>query len=222
MGRAGVIAIDGPAGAGKSATARGLALRLDYVYVDTGALYRSIALFAQKTGIDFEDARALAEMTRQLEFRFRRTRDDRTGMVVNSEDVTDQIRTPEITMGSSIVSRHREVREELLRVQRKMAAAGGVVMEGRDIGSVVLPDADVKVFITARPEIRAGRRYKEMIEKGFEISFEEVLSDIEARDERDMHRPVSPLKPSDDAWILDTSDLSLEHVIEQITLRVKA
>jgi len=222
MGRPGVIAIDGPAGAGKSATARGLALRLGYVYVDTGALYRSIALFAQKTGIDFEDAHALAEMTRQLDFRFTRTRDDLTGIVVNSEDVSDQIRTPEITRGSSIVSRHREVREELLLIQRKMAAAGGVVMEGRDIGSVVLPDADVKVFITARPEIRAGRRHKEMIEKGFEVSLEEVLSEIEARDERDMHRAVSPLKPADDAWILDTSDLSLEDVIEKIAAMVKA
>jgi len=222
MGRPGVIAIDGPAGAGKSATARGLALRLGYVYVDTGALYRSIALFAQKTGIDFEDAHALAEMTRQLDFRFTRTRDDLTGIVVNSEDVSDQIRTPEITRGSSIVSRHREVREELLLIQRKMAAAGGVVMEGRDIGSVVLPDADVKVFITARPEIRAGRRHKEMIEKGFEVSIEEVLSEIEARDERDMHRAVSPLKPADDAWILDTSDLSLEDVIEKIAAMVKA
>ena len=222
MGRPGVIAIDGPAGAGKSATARGLALRLGYVYVDTGALYRSIALFAQKTGIDFENAHALAEMTRQLDFRFTRTRDDLTGIVVNSEDVSDQIRTPEITRGSSIVSRHREVREELLLIQRKMAAAGGVVMEGRDIGSVVLPDADVKVFITARPEIRAGRRHKEMIEKGFEVSLEEVLSEIEARDERDMHRAVSPLKPADDAWILDTSDLSLEDVIEKIAAMVKA
>lgn len=209
------VAIDGPAGAGKSTIAKAAAKELGFIYVDTGALYRTIALSAVRLGVLDDDDKIISmldDITVKLGFA-----DDGTQCVyLNGEDVTSQIRTPEISMGASRVSAIPKVREFLLDLQRNIAAENNVIMDGRDIATVVLPNAKPKIFLFASPECRAERRYKELAEKGEDVTFEEVLADVNQRDYQDSHRAVAPLKPTDESVMADTSALTLEESIRLI------
>jgi cytidylate kinase len=215
-----IVAIDGPAGAGKSTVARHLADALGFVLVDTGAMYRAAALAAKRAGVGWGDADAVGEVARSLvdrralEFR----RDPQAGIRVwlDGEDVSDAIRTPDLGMGASTVSAHKSVRDALLDMQRQAGRSGGVVLEGRDIGTVVFPDADVKFFLTARPEVRARRRYDELKSKGAETTFEETLEDVRRRDEQDTTRSVAPLRQAPDATLLDNSDITVEDSVARM------
>jgi cytidylate kinase len=211
-----VVALDGPAGAGKSTAARLLAERLGYVLVDTGALYRGVALAAQEREVSWEDGPSLARMVDQLALSFERQADGRSRLQIDGRDRSDEIRTPEISDGASRVSRHADVRSALLGLQRRLGEQGRVVLEGRDIGTVVFPDAEVKVFLTASDEARATRRHKELESAGHTLSYEDVLADIRERDRRDSEREVAPLRPADDAVVLDTSDLELDGVVDRL------
>lgn len=214
------VAIDGPAGAGKSTVARGAAKKLGYIYVDTGALYRTVALAATRNGV-LESAekseQMLKDITVDLAF------DDAGAQCVylNGEDVSSLIRTPEISMAASNVSKIPAVRAFLLGLQRDIAAKNNVIMDGRDIATVVLPDAQVKIFLTASPECRAERRYKELLEKGENVKYDDVLADVNARDYQDSHREIAPLKPAEDSVIADTSGKSLPQSIEMIISVIK-
>ncbi len=210
------IAIDGPAGAGKSTIARAAAQRLSYLYVDTGALYRAIAFFMQEHKLNdkAEIVAALGDVEVNLKFV-----DGAQRVFLGGEDVTDKIRTPQISMMASKISAIPEVREFLLHLQRDLAQKNNVLMDGRDIGTVILPNADVKIFLTASPEARAQRRHKELLEKGLESRYEEVLADILKRDHDDSTRAVAPLKRAENAILVDTSDCNLEESIE-LVLRV--
>lgn len=212
-----VVAIDGPAGAGKSTVARAVADALGYLLVDTGALYRGLALAARERGVDWDDGPALAALARQIELSF--GPDGR--LRIDGVDRDDDIRSPEMGQGASKVSAHPEVRQALLGIQRALGAAGGVVLEGRDIGTVVFPDAEVKVFLTAAPEERARRRVGDLARRGIQADYDEVLASIRERDERDERRAVAPLRPADDAWILDSTGLSLEEVVKRVVGRVR-
>ena len=207
------IAIDGPAGAGKSTIARRLAAELGYYYVDTGAIYRTVAYFLDLLGISPKDidgvTRYLDELTIGIEY-------DETGkqhMIMNGMDVTDDIRTQDISQKASLVSAHAIVRDMLLDMQRDVAKKPNVIMDGRDIGTVVLPRATVKIFLTASPEIRAERRMKERIAKGQKAEVNRGLQEIQQRDYQDSHRAVAPLKQAKDAVLLDTSNMNIEEVI---------
>jgi len=207
------IAIDGPAGAGKSTIAKRLAKELGYQYVDTGAIYRTVAYFLDLLGISPKDVdgveRYLDELTVEIEY-------DETGkqhMIMNGMDVSDDIRTQDISQKASLVSAHGIVRDMLLDMQRDVAKKHNVIMDGRDIGTVVLPKATVKIFLTASAEVRAQRRLEEMQAKGQKGSFQQVLADIQKRDYQDSHRPIAPLKQAKDAVLLDTSDLDIDGVI---------
>ena len=210
------IAIDGPAGAGKSTIAKALAKELGYHYVDTGAIYRTVAYFLDLWGVSPKDVdgveRYIDELTIQITY-------DETGkqhMIMNGMDVTDEIRTQDISQKASLVSAHAVVREVLLDMQREVARQHNVIMDGRDIGTVVLPDATVKIFLTATPEVRAKRRTDELVAKGQQADFEQTLKDIKQRDHQDMTRPIAPLKQADDAVLVDSSDMTIEEVIENI------
>jgi cytidylate kinase len=216
-----VIAIDGPAGAGKSSAAKLLARRLGYVLVDTGALYRGVALAAFERGADWEDGAALGALVDGLELTFVRNQEGTVQLLIDGVDRSADIRTPHISTGASRVSRHAEVRRALLGLQRRLGASGGVVLEGRDIGTVVFPDADVKVFLTASDEARAARRHAELRHAGHEVDLEQVLADIRERDRLDSEREIAPLKPAEDAVVFDTSGLSLEAVIERLETLIK-
>lgn len=207
------IAIDGPAGAGKSTLARLLGEKLGIPYIDTGAIYRALALKAHRMGISEDDEENLAKLARELKIEFKR---DERGMRVylDGEDVSEAIRTPQITRLSSPVSKHPKVREALLELQRKLAENGGV-MEGRDIGTVILPDADVKIFLTASVKVRAFRRYLELKEKGYEVNLEDLEREIEERDKRDSTRSVAPLRMAEDAVLLNTDNLTIEEMVEK-------
>lgn len=211
------IAIDGPSGAGKSTLARRLAAKLGYIYVDTGALYRAIALFMLRSGAETEEEiiAGLAGLEVSL------TQEEGVQHVfVNGEDVSARIRTPEVTMKASAVSAIPAVREFLFSQQQQIAAESSVVMDGRDIGTVVLPNADVKIFLTASPEKRAMRRYLEMQEKNIVgQTYGEVLADVIRRDEQDMNREIAPLKQAEDAVLADTSELDLDGS-EQLLLEI--
>lgn len=207
------IAIDGPAGAGKSTIARQLASQLGFYYVDTGAIYRTVAYFFDLWGISPKDsdgiARYIDELTVGIEY-------DGQGvqhMIMNGMDVTEDIRTPEISQMASLVSAQPLVREMLLDMQREMAVKHNVVMDGRDIGTVVLPKATVKIFLTASPEVRARRRVNEYLAKGMKASFDEVLKTIQQRDYQDTHREIAPLKMARDSVKLDTSEMNIEQVL---------
>ena len=210
------IAIDGPAGAGKSTMAKRLAKELGYYYVDTGAIYRTVAYFLDLLGVSPKDvdgvSRYIDELTVELEY-------DENGaqhMIMNGMDVTDDIRTPDISMKASTVSAHAVVREMLLDLQRDMAKKHNVIMDGRDIGTVVLPRATVKFFLTASPEVRAQRRTEELIAKGQKADYKKVLDDIVKRDYQDSHREIAPLKQAKDSVVLDTSNLNEDQVIEKM------
>ena len=215
------IALDGPAGAGKSTIARRAASELNYIYVDTGALYRSIALAALKKGIEPGDAaeaeKLLPEITVDLAF----NESGEQIVLLNGENVSADIRTPEVSMAASKISAIPAVRAFLLDLQRGMAKTHNVIMDGRDIGTVVLPDAQVKIFLTASPEARAGRRYKELVEKGMDVNFEEILQDVITRDYNDSHRETAPLKPAPDSVTVDTTELDFEQSVEKIISVIK-
>ena len=207
------IAIDGPAGAGKSTIARRLAAELGYYYVDTGAIYRTVAYFLDLLGISPKDidgvSRYIDELTLEIEY----DEDGKQHMIMNGMDVTEDIRTQEISQKASLVSAHAIVRDMLLDMQRDVAKRHNVVMDGRDIGSVVLPKATVKIFLTADAEVRAKRRCDELIAKGQKANFEQVLKQIQQRDYQDTHREVAPLKMCRDSVKLDTSELDIDGVL---------
>ena len=206
------IAIDGPSAAGKSTIAKLLAKKLNYSHLDTGAMYRCVGYQANRSNIDTNDASALAKMIDGMEIDF----DSKGNVYINGEDVSSAIRQNQVSMLASSVSVHPEVRERLVAMQRKIAENKGYIMDGRDIGTVVLPQAELKVFMIASVEARAQRRYQEYISKGIEADYKEIYDDIEKRDYQDIHRSVSPLKKADDALELDTSDMTVEEVEEAI------
>jgi CMP/dCMP kinase len=212
MTRSIVVTIDGPAGAGKSTVARHLARALGYRLLDTGALYRSIALAGRRRGVDWGDEAALAEIGRALEVRFE-LEGERNRVFVDDEEVTDAIRTPEISGGASQVSALPGVRDALLDLQRRLGARGGVVVEGRDTGTVVFPGAEAKFFLTADPAVRGRRRWDELRAAGAEVALDDTVKEMQERDERDSNRAVAPLRPADDAVGVDSSDKTLEEVI---------
>jgi CMP/dCMP kinase len=215
MTRSSVIAIDGPAGAGKSTVAKLLAQRLKCTLLDTGAIYRVVALAGNQRGIDWHDGPALGELASQLKITFRWA-DGINQVLLDEQDVTQQIRTPEISRGASQVSSLPQVRDALLALQREFARTGTVVAEGRDIGTVVFPQARVKVFLSADPRVRARRRHQELVQGGHTISQAEVLQEQQSRDAADSGRLVAPLRAATDATIIDTSGLSVEQVVEQL------
>lgn len=202
------IAIDGPAGAGKSSLAKMTAERFGLVYVDTGAIYRSVGLFAAMNGVPSKDKAGVTELLGRIELELKYDGGVQR-MFLNREDVTDKIRMPEVSIYASDVSAMAPVREYLLNMQREMATKYDVIMDGRDIGTVVLPNAGIKVFLTACPEERAKRRYLELLEKNVEVTYEKVLQDIIYRDNNDSSRAVAPLKAAEDAFILDTTNIDL-------------
>lgn len=216
MGKKISVAIDGPAGAGKSTIARRLAGELGFRYVDTGAIYRTVAYFMDLWGVSPKDVdgvnRYIDELTVGIEY------DDEgvQHMLMNGMDVTGDIRTPEISQKASLISAHAVVRDMLLDMQRNMAEEYDVVMDGRDIGSVVLPKATVKIFLTASPEVRAKRRYQELLEKGQKASYTQVLKDVQQRDYQDTHRDIAPLKMCRDSVKVDTSEMDLEQSVAAI------
>lgn len=211
-----MVAIDGPAGAGKSTVAKGVAEATGYTYIDTGAMYRAVAYRALQAGLEVGlDDVAIGELARGLEFEFV-TREGARRLLVDGEDVSEVIRTPEVGALSSPVSTIPAVREHLVAAQRRMARSVPVVMEGRDIGTVVFPDARLKVFLTASAEERARRRYEELRAKGERVSYEEVLAAQRERDERDSSRALAPLRPAEDAVHVDTDGLSAEQVVARI------
>lgn len=215
------IAIDGPSGAGKSTVAKSLAKRLGYVYIDTGAMYRSVALKVKEKGISPEDRSALKELASSLHVTFA-TEGDQTHVFCDGEDITSAIRTPEISRLASFISKQKEVRKSLVQFQRKMGEEGGVVLEGRDIGTVVFPDADVKFYLDADRDERVRRRYDEMIQRGMEVDFRETKEALVQRDHDDMHRTHSPLKRANDALWIDSTHRSVEEVVEEMVCLVKA
>ena len=208
------VAIDGPAGAGKSTIAKAAAKELGFNYVDTGALYRAIAYNAVTKGV-IDDTQKIIDMLTDTNVELKYV-DGVQAVYLNGDDVSAYIRTPEISMGASKVSAIPQVREFLLNLQRDIAQKNNVIMDGRDIATVVLPNADVKIFLFACPECRAQRRYKELMEKGEDVTLEDVLADVNQRDYQDSHREIAPLKPSEDSVMADTSKLTLEESIQLI------
>lgn len=210
------IAIDGPSGAGKSTMAKIVSKELGILYLDTGAMYRAVALKAIKSGIDTRDEAALADMVEDIDIRIV-YKDGQQKVYLDGEDVTGDIRTPEVTVGSSDVAVFPGVRKKMVELQREIAKTNSVVMDGRDIGTHVLPDAEIKIFLTASAEDRAKRRYEELKEKGtLKQTFEELMREMEYRDKNDSSRKVSPLRKADDAILLDTSGLSIEESAKKI------
>ena len=217
------IAIDGPAGAGKSTIAKAVSKQLGFIYVDTGALYRAVAYHMLSKGIAADDRKNVPEELEKLGSGYFSLRfiDGTQHVFCGDEDVSGKIRTPEVSMGASAVSAIPEVRKFLFELQRRIASENNIIMDGRDIGTVVLPNADLKIYLTASPEERANRRFKELSEKPDCPTYEQVLADIKQRDYNDMHRDISPLKKADDAVLADTSDVDLEGAIKMVLELVK-
>lgn len=213
------VAIDGPAGAGKSTIAKAAAKELGFIYVDTGALYRAVAYNAVKNGV-IDDEQGIISMLDDTKVELKYVEGVQS-VYLNGEDVSGFIRTPEISMGASKVSAIPQVRAFLLNLQREIAKTNNVIMDGRDIATVVLPDAEVKIFLFASPECRAERRYKELVEKGENVSFDDVLKDVNQRDYQDSHREIAPLKPSEESIMADTSELTLQESIDLIVNTIK-
>lgn len=212
------IAIDGPAGAGKSSIAKAVSKKLGFIYVDTGALYRTVALTMINSGISPDDKAAVEKRLSELDCGYFAIRyiDGEQHVFAGSEDVSGSIRTPEVSMGASKVSAYPAVRTFLFELQQKIARENNIIMDGRDIGTVVLPNADLKIYLTASAEERAKRRLRELAEKTDCPTYEQVLADIKQRDYNDMHRDIAPLKQAEDAVLADTSDLDLEGSIQLI------
>lgn len=215
------IAIDGPAGAGKSTISKSAAKQLGFIYIDTGALYRTVGLAASRAGVEPVEGKEVDELLSKIKVEL--TFNDKGEQVVllNGEDVSGLIRTPEASMMASKISAVPAVRAFLLDLQRDMAKKNNVIMDGRDIGTVILPDAEVKIFLTATPEARAQRRYKELIEKGMDVKYEDILEDVKTRDYNDSHREIAPLKQADDAILADTTEVDLQGSIDLIIKIIK-
>ena len=218
------VAIDGPSGAGKSTLAKALAEELHILYVDTGAIYRTIGCYARRQGVDAADTQAVISLLPQVKISMRYDDQGLQHMLLQNEDVTHEIRLPEMSLYASAVSAIPEVRTFLLEMQRNFARTSSVIMDGRDIGTVVLPDAQVKIFLQADVEIRARRREKELLQRGTPVRFEQVLAEMKERDYNDTHRAAAPLRPAPDAVVVDTSHLdfqqSKERLLEIIRERV--
>ena len=214
------VAIDGPAGAGKSTIARAAAKKLGFIYVDTGALYRAVGVYSLRNGLDTENPETVEGTLPhiQVELQFQ---DGVQHVLLNGEDVSEEIRTPQASMAASAVSAVPAVRRFLFDLQREIAAKNDCIMDGRDIGTVVLPQAEVKIFLTASPETRAMRRFKELQEKGAPDTYEAVLADLKQRDYNDSHRAVAPLKPAVDSVLVDTSALTLPQSVEKVIEVIK-
>ena len=214
------VAIDGPAGAGKSTIARRAAKEIGFIYVDTGALYRTIGLFMLEHGVEVKSQAAVCEQLKNVEVSLAFQNDEQR-VILCGKDVSDEIRTAEVSMAASVVSAIPKVREYLFDLQKNIAATNNVIMDGRDIGTVVLPDAKIKIFLTASPEERAKRRCNEMLTKGMKAEYDEVLADIKTRDYNDSHRAIAPLVPAKDAVLVDTTDIDLEQSIAKLTQIIK-
>ena len=214
------IAIDGPAGAGKSSIARGVARELGYIYVDTGALYRTVGLAVSRSRIDLEDRSELEALLKNTDIRLAFQGGEQR-VLLNGVDVSDEIRTPEASLMASRVSARPTVRAFLLSLQRELAETNNVLMDGRDIGTVVLPNAQIKYFLTASIDCRAQRRYRELTEKGQDVRLEDVRADIEKRDYDDSHRAIAPLKAAADAEIIDNTGMQLEQSVAALTARIR-
>lgn len=210
------IAIDGPSGAGKSTLARMAAAHYGYIYLDTGAIYRCVGLYVLRKGISSKNSAAVETLLNDIEIEIKHDCNGVQRMLLNGEDVSDDIRSPEASIYASDVSAMAAVRKFLLDKQRDFAKKADVIMDGRDIGTVVLPDADVKIFLSAKPEVRARRRYEELLEKGRKVTFEEVLSDMRYRDENDAAREEAPLRPAEDAVLVDTTYTDIKDSFELI------
>jgi cytidylate kinase len=214
------ITIDGPSGAGKSTVAKALAKRLGFIYIDTGAMYRVVAFEMRKRRMRFEDEDTLFQWASSLQINFL-DRKGETHVLCNGKDLTQEIRSPEISLLASEFSKRRGVREALVKMQREMGEGGGVVLEGRDTGTVVFPSADVKFYLDAQPEERARRRYEELIGKGVNVNFEETLEEVIQRDHNDMNRSLSPLRRAEDAIVIDSTSRSAEEVVEAMARLVQ-
>lgn len=206
------IAIDGPSAAGKSTIAKALAKQLGYAHLDTGAMYRCVGYFAKEKNVNMEDEEALATMMKDMEISF----DEHGTVFINGEDVAKEIRANDVSMLASKVSAFSKVRETLVALQQQIAKQKGYILDGRDIGTVVLPDAELKIYMVASVDARAKRRYEEYISKGIKADYKEIASDIEQRDFQDMNRSISPLKQAEDAILVDTSDMSIEEVVAYV------
>ena len=206
------VAIDGPSAAGKSTNAKMVAKKENFIYIDTGAMYRCVAYYCLTQKIDLNDEKAVEQAIEHIQIRL--TPDNK--VYLNDEDVSSQIRQDQVSLGASCVSKYQAVRSFLVDEQRKMAKAGNVILDGRDIGTVVLPNADLKIYQIASVETRAKRRYLENLERGLDANLETIKKEIEQRDYQDMHRAISPLKKADDAIELDTSNMTLEEVVDQV------
>ena len=214
------IAIDGPAGAGKSTIAKKVAKELDFIYVDTGAMYRSMALYLIRKGVKAEEKNKIIELLPEIHVTLAYVEGEQH-VYLNKEDVSSLIRNEEVSQMTSSISTIPEVREALLSLQRNLAKENNVLMDGRDIGTCVLPNAELKIYLTASTKVRAKRRYDEMIEKGMECNLKELEASIKERDQRDMNREIAPLKQAEDAVFLDTSDMNIEEVVSAIIRLVK-
>ena len=210
-----IIAIDGPSGAGKSTVARALANRLGYVYIDTGAMYRAVALKVKESHIGLEEEQTITQLAFSLHIHFVSVGEE-TCILCNGEDVTHAIRSPEISRLASDISKRKGVREAMVRKQREMGREGGVVLEGRDIGSIVFPNADVKFYLDADREERGKRRFKELVGKGLEVDFKETLKEVTERDLNDMNRTISPLTKANDAIFIDSTRCAVEEVVAKM------
>lgn len=210
------IAIDGPSGAGKSTIARAAAERYNFIYVDTGAIYRTVGLCAIRNQVDYSNTEIVKAFLPNVHVEMKHDEEGRQRMYLNGEDVTDEIRIPEVSQAASKISAIPCVREFLLQMQRSMAERYNVIMDGRDIGTVVIPNADVKIFLTASQEERAERRYKELLQKGMDITYEKVYEDMKRRDFQDSNRETAPLKPAEDAITIDTTGNTFEESVDLI------